>query len=212
MRVLASRIFKWTGCLGYQSACVLACGLVVGCAGKPNAANIELRKQNQALIEQLATLEARHRQDQATIQMYEGGTPTVPVLPAERMNELYTVDDLRLGRLTGWADVDPKIDGEDGLKIYVVPLDAADDELKAAGAFKVEAFDLSAEQTRVGEWNFSIDQARACWNGSGLLYEYVLPCPGHGALPKGELTLKITFTDAMTQRVHTVQKVIKKTP
>jgi hypothetical protein len=182
-----------------------------GCGGKPNAANIELRRQNQALHEQIASLSVQRKQDQLTIQQLESSMPTVPILPAERMNELYTVADLQLGRLTGWADLDPKTEGDDGLKIYVVPVDASGDELKAAGSFKIEAFDLSARETRVGEWSFSVDRARAHWNGSGLLYEYVLPCPFKEVLSQTELTLKVTFTDALTQRVYTVQKLIKKT-
>ncbi len=212
MHAVASRILKWTGCLSYQSACVLVLLAVVGCGGKPNAANIQLRRQNEELTSQIFTLEARHKQDQATIKALEGSMPTVPVLPAERMNELFTVADLQLGRLTGWADLDPKTEGDDGLKIYVVPVDAAGDELKAAGSFKIEVFDLSAKDTRVGDWEFSVDRARACWNGSGLLYEYVLPCPFKGEIPDAELTIKITFTDTLTQRVLTKQKVIQKTP
>ncbi len=190
---------------------ILTVGLLAtsGCGSKPNAANIQLRKQNQELSEHIASLEAERDAQFASLRMLEQGIPTVPILPAERINELFTAKSLKTRKLTGKADLDPAKAGDDGLKVYVVPIDASGDEIKAAGSFKVEAFDLSAPNTRVGEWNFSIDQSRATWNGSGLLYEYVLPCPFDAMPDASELTMKITFTDALTQRVLSLQQVVK---
>ncbi len=189
--------------------CVGCVGLVIlsGCATKPSAANIELRIQNQALSDQIQQLNQKVATLEGTLATMNASTPTVPVLPAERMNELFTVHSLKIGRLSGFADLP---ENKPGIKVYVVPLDASGDELKAAGAFIIEAFDLSAPDTRVGKWSFTVDQARASWLGSGLLYEYVLQCPLANPISAKELTLKITFTEALTQRVHTVQQVIRR--
>ena len=186
--------------------------LVAGCAGKPNAANIELRKQNETLATDIARLNTELNAREATIKTLEASTPTLPTLPAERLNELYTVHGLVLGRLTGGADLDPSNPGTDGLKIYVVPTDAAGDELKSAGSFKIEAFDLAAAEPRVGAWAFTVEEAKSNWNGSGLLYEYVLPCPFDSIPAHEEITIKVTFTDALTQRQTTEQKIVKLRP
>lgn len=204
-------VIEWTGCGIGRSFCLLGLIVGTGCASKPDAANIELRKQNQALLDRIRLLEARSQQDQATIRSLESRIPTVPVLPDERIRQLFTPADLKLGRLTGWATWTESGQARDGLKVYVVPLDADGDELKSAGAFRVEAFDLTKENPRIGRWDFSTEEARMLWYGSGLLYEYVLPCPFEVSVDASELTLRVTFTDLLTQRVIVKQSVIKKT-
>ncbi len=182
---------------------------VVGCGAKPSAVNIELRKKNEALASEIANLKTDLAARDSKIQSFEASIPTVPTLPSERLNELYTAHGLVLGRLTGGADLDPEKPGVDALKIYVVPIDASGDELKAAGTFKVEAFDLAAADPRVGMWEFSVEESKAHWNGSGLLYEYVLPCPFETLPAHNEITVKVTFTDALTQRQIVEQKIVK---
>ncbi|GIW77701.1 MAG: hypothetical protein KatS3mg104_2764 [Phycisphaerae bacterium] len=203
-------VIKRTGCRIGQSVCILGLVVGTGCASKPSAVNIELRKQNQALLDRIRLLEARSQQDQATIRVLESRMPTVPVLPEERIRQLFTPVDLKIGRLTGWATLNENGQSREGLKVYVVPLDTDGDELKSAGAFQVEAFDLTKPNPRVGRWDFGPEEARALWHGSGLLYEYVLPCPFESSVDSSELTLRITFTDLLTQRVIVKQSVIKR--
>jgi outer membrane murein-binding lipoprotein Lpp len=205
----------WTGRLSGQSACAFLAACVVGvacvgCAPKPNAANIELRKRNNDLSAQVAQLEAQVASQRDAIQRLEAsaasGATTVPTLPQDRVDQLFTAARLSIGRLSGWADLG---EGRQGLKLYVVPTDASGDEIKAAGSFVVEAFDLAADAPRLARWEFSVDEARALWTGSGLLYEYVLPCPMDAKPTSAELTVKITFVDALTQRRIAQQVQIK---
>ena len=78
------------------------------------------------------------------------------------------------------------------------------------GSFVVEAFDLAAPdgQRDVGKWEFPVDQAGKLWSGALLRYEYVLPCPFQKPPANAELTVKVTFTDELTSRVFTEQKVV----
>jgi hypothetical protein len=101
---------------------------------------------------------------------------------------------------------------DDGvLKVYVTPIDDAGHDLKAAGSFVVELFDLSkGDNARVGRWEFPLDQARQNWVGQALLYTYVLTLPWQQSRPEHpELTLKVRFTDALTGRTFETQKVIQ---
>ncbi len=185
--------------------------LLTGC-GRPSAANIELRRQNQELRDQLDALERQREADLATIRLLEGSRETLPTLPQERLDRLFTTHSLRFGRLTGGARLNRDASVDDALKVYVVPLDAARDELKAAGSFTVEAFDLAQpESPLVGRWTFDTEEAKKHWYGDALLYEYVLPCPLERAPAHEELTLRVTFVDELTQRTFEAQKIVRVT-
>ena len=183
----------------------------IGGCNTPNQANIELRKQNQTLQNQIDTLQRQHSADVADINALQSHATTVPVLPQKRLAELFTVHGLKFGRLTGGADLDPSKPGDEGLKIYITPIDEAGEQLKAAGAFTVEAFDLAnKDHPLVGSWRFPLSEAAHNWYGRALLYCYVLTCPWqHGPPAHADLTIKVTFTDALTQRYFIAQEIVK---
>jgi outer membrane murein-binding lipoprotein Lpp len=189
---------------------IIATALSSGCSS-PNAASIKVRRENQDLRNKVAELERRERAHLAQIRAMESKATTVPSLPNERIETLFTAHGLRFGRLTGGADLDPKQPGDDGLKIYVVPTDGQGQPIKAAGSFVVEAFDLAkGDNARVGHWEFPLDQAAKNWFGQAMLYTYVLPAPWQQQRPEhSELTIRVTFTDALTGRSFTEQKVVK---
>ncbi len=170
--------------------------LFIGCSS-PNTANIDLRKQVSQLQSQIDELNRRHNADQATIAGMKGAT-TVPSLSEDRLAQLFTTHDLKFGRLTGAE--------EDGLKVYVCPTDDDGQTLKAAGAFEIDAFDLAASgDTRIGQWTFDVDQARQNWYGQAMLYTYVLKCPWQHPPEHSDVTIRVTFTDALTGRKFTAR-------
>jgi hypothetical protein len=173
-----------------------------GCKG-PNAANIQLRKQNQELRAKVDDLERRHAADAAQLRAMEqrSGT-TVPSLGQDRLDQLFTTHGIELGRLTG-------INERGELKVYAYPTDESGQPVKAAGSFVVEAFDLSrGDNARIGRWEFSLAQARQNWVGQALIHSYVLPLPWQQRPEHSPLTLKVTFTDALTGRVFDAQKAV----
>jgi outer membrane murein-binding lipoprotein Lpp len=179
--------------------------LLAGCSS-PNKANINLRKQNAELRTQLENLQREHEADVAAIRAAEsrGGT-TVPALPSERLAELFTVHGIQFGKLTG---IDP--DRANALKAYVVPTDGVGEPIKAAGSFVVEAFDLAAgADVRLGRWEFPVRDAAKNWFGKGLLYTYVLPLPLEKTPGHGEITLRVMFTDGLTGREFSEQRIVK---
>jgi hypothetical protein len=189
---------------------VLALGVsLCGCT-HPSAANIELRKQNAGLRDQIAELNRQHDGDVATIRGLESSrATTVPTLSGEQLDHLFTVYGIQLGKLTGGADLDPQSSGDEGLKIYAAPIDQDGQPLKAAGAFTVEAFDLSDNGKKIGEWKFPVSDARKLWYGHAMLYTYVLTCPWQTIPSHESLTIKTTFIDELTGRIFEVQKPVK---
>src|SRR5580765_198359 len=77
-----------------------------GC-GSPNAANIELRKQNQDLTAEVTRLKTEQQGALQVIQGLRDAKGTVATLPTTRLARLYTTHGLNFGRLTGGANLDP---------------------------------------------------------------------------------------------------------
>lgn len=171
--------------VGLGVLAVLAAG---GC-GRPHAANIALRKENQALRDEVRQLRLMRQADIANRFMAVGETGS-----GVSLDRLFTAHGLRVGRLTG-------IYGQT-LRVFVVPTDQTGDLLKAAGSFEIRAFDLDlGERALVAAWRFTDTEAAAAWNGQLLQYGYVLECPLPAPIPPDEtLTVQIIFTDLLTGR------------
>ncbi|HMB95632.1 MAG TPA: hypothetical protein VKK61_06295 [Tepidisphaeraceae bacterium] len=183
--------------------------LSFGCTGTPNQPNIELRKQIQSMQAQIADLQRQHDADVATIRSLQQKIGTVPTLPQAELDKLFTVHGIEFGRLTGEANWDPNNPGDEGLKVYVVPIDDAGQPLKAAGSFVIEVFDLAKKSDNlVSKYKFEIDDAKKNWFGHALLYTYVFSCPWQHPPQHHDLTLRVTFHDELTQREFEAQKVI----
>jgi outer membrane murein-binding lipoprotein Lpp len=197
----------------FTALAILAGLTLTGCGSSPNKANIELRKQNQQLQAQIEDLNRRHDADQAAIRGLQAGATTIPVLPQDRLDELFTTAGLKFGILTGGYHPDPNQPGDTMLKVYVVPIDEQGDRLKAAGSFHVELFDLALKSdNRIGTWDFDLPTAKSDWYDCGLLEEYVLDCPWQTVPAHAKLLARVTFTDALTHRVFTVDKEVTVVP
>ena len=185
------------------------CGLLFG--GSPSAVNTQLRKEKDALKKQTEDLQQQLAAREVEVKALREQTSSLPTLSHERLSRLFTTHGLKLGRLTGGWDRDPRTPGDEGIMVHVSPLDEDGQALKAAGAFTIEAFDLAnPADTLVGRWTFDVQAARKSWRGNFLDYNYVLECPWQQKTPRhGELTLKVTFLDELTQTPFHAQQVVK---
>jgi hypothetical protein len=178
---------------------------ITGCGGNPSKANIELRKELQATQQQNADLKLQHESDLATISSLKERQNVVATLPEDRVGKLFTTHGIVFSRLT---TADQKM-----LKVYVTPTDDQAQRLKAAGAIVVEAFDLARpDNQRIGEWQFTTEEAKSKWNGEMMLYAYVLECPWQNAPGSSNVTVKVTFTDELTGRAFTAQRQLTPSP
>jgi hypothetical protein len=185
----------------------------VGCAGSPTAVNITLRKENQQLHKQIRQLQDQHEQDAALIAGLQRRSPTEKTLPPGELAKLFTTHGISFGRLTGGLQTNPNLPYDQGLKVFMVPIDQMNQPLKAAGGITVEAFDLAADHPRIGEWKFPVEQAAQNWYGYFLIdYYYVLSCPWQTAPQHGDLTIKVTFVDELTKIPFSAQELVHITP
>jgi hypothetical protein len=201
-------------CRGVCAAAAMAAMLLIsGCGGGASRANIELRRQNHQLQDNIDQLKRQDQADKATIHALQQGATTVPSLPQDQIDQLFTVAGLKFGRLTGGDRPDPNKAGDTMLKVYVVPVDKDDDVIKAAGSFHVELFDLAlSSDNRIGQWDFPLDVARAHWYSGAFMYTYVLDCPWQSPPTHSKLLARVTFTDALTHRVLTVDREVTVQP
>ena len=75
----------------------LSCATVAGCGG-PNAANIELRKQNQMLAAQIQKLDQQHEGDLRVIKGLRERQGSVPTLTTTRLADLFTTHSIEFTR------------------------------------------------------------------------------------------------------------------
>jgi len=180
-----------------------------GCKS-PSKANIELRKQNTALRDEVASLKTAQDDAADAIRRLESNATTVPVLPHDRLGKLFTAHGLKLGKLTGGWDADRSKPGDEGLQIFCVPTDQDGDEFKAAGNFVVEAFDLSRSgEVRLGRWEIPREQASKKWLSNALQYGYIFELPWQTVPTGDQVTVRVAFTDELTARSFTAQRVVK---
>jgi len=196
--------------LPLMTGAVVAGSLLLGAGcSTPSKANIELRKQIQQLERDNKELVRQHASDQRVIEGLRDRVGTIPTLPTSRLARLFIVQGIEFGRLTGGADLDPQKPGDEGLAVYVFPIDQNGDKLKAAGSFDIWAFDLAEpKDSLVGHWHFDVQQAMQGWNGTLLEYSYALICPWQKAPKHADLTVKVTFLDELTQTPFTAQRVV----
>src|SRR4051794_16464416 len=80
---------------------VIGVCLTAGCIGKPNQANVQLRKENQELHDQISTLRQERDAARAAVTGMSAQATTLPSLPPDRLAKLFTTTGIELGRLTG---------------------------------------------------------------------------------------------------------------
>ena len=138
--------------------CILlvACLAAAGCEPPPSprwAHRIqELRDENAGLQRELDQARGQQEQDQQQIRQLEALGP-------RRIEQLFTVDRIEIGRYSGGADTDARA-GDDVVRVLLKPIDRDGHALKAAGEAHVQIYDLAADPARnlLHECRIGVDQ------------------------------------------------------
>lgn len=197
------RSFIWSLVIG-TSLVIGHWSLVIFLTGcrSPDKVNVQLRKDKQQLEEQIAGLQQQLQAANARVSGFEAQRGSLPTLPQDRLDKLFTVHGIKLGRLTGG---DPSNDkgADEGLKVYLSPVDETGEALKATGAVEIEAFDLSlGGDNRIGHWAIDSASLRARWRSLGSFRTFVIECPWQKRPQHSKLAVKVTFHDELTGRVY----------
>jgi hypothetical protein len=119
---------------------------------------------------------------------------------------------LSFGSLTGGYKQNEGDQQYSGVAVYVTPTDDDGQTLKAAGSFDITVFDLAVpEKPLVAHKTFSLEEAKAAWNGRAMLYGYVLKVPFTAQPQHPSLLVRVEFTDALTGRKIVGEKKVNLT-
>ncbi len=168
--------------------------------------NDTLRQEKTELTYQIKQSKEKNKQLSKQIEVLAGLKPGV------KLENLYDLQRIKITRYTGLYDKDN--DGQkEKLIVYIQPIDEEGDIVKATGAVDVQLWDLNKEdgQALLGTWRVEPDELKKLWFATILIINYRLTFDIADITTDLEepLTVKVTFTDYLTGKVCTEQKVIK---
>lgn len=158
--------------------------------------NRDLTRRNQELEETIG-----HQNDQIA---------ELQKLGDKRLDKLFYVADLELGRRCGGVDKDNK-PGDEGVIVYFQPVDRDGHVIKAAGEATVQLYDLAnpPAQNLIGEYHWSVDELGSTWAGGFLgSSQFSLLCPCAGPPAHEQITIRATFVDYLTGKTFTATKTV----
>jgi hypothetical protein len=202
------RILYPVSCVLYSASCIL---LIAGCQkaddGSSLAVQIEqLTLEKQQLQEQIARSESEKEQLKEQLQTLSGLPEGV------RLENMYSLERIKIGRLSGFFDKDD--DGKrETLIVYVAPIDNDGDGIKATGSMNVQLWDLNkpGSEAMLGEWDIPPGELKKVWFKTIMAVNYRLTFDVSDKVESFDepLTAKVSFTDYLSGKVFEDQKVIK---
>jgi hypothetical protein len=129
-------------------------------------------------------------------------------LAGVELSDLFVVDRIVLVSRTGGTDFDGQ-PGDDGVTVYVQPVDAVGDVIKAAGQFTIQLADLTTpgQPRELGTYIFDKrDVLETAWYGGMLTNHYTFKCefpPQVARSPSREVYVRVTFLDWLTGKEFT---------
>jgi hypothetical protein len=199
------KIHRW---IVFPQLMVLA-ALLAGCADqtpdkliKCQNENIELKDRNEKLHKDLVAAEQTIRQQDQQIKNLEKLGPA-------RIDQLTHVDHIDLDRQT--LGYDENHDGyDDGIAIYLRPIDSAGHTVKVAGSLRVKLFQLDGDEPKlIGQCDFPADALSKDWAGRLWTNHYAVRCPFKTQPTTANITAQVEFTELLTGKPFLAQKLIE---
>ena len=166
----------------------------------------QLTQQNELLQEQVGQSKTENKKLREQVQILLG-------LPEDvRLENLYSVEQIKIGRLSGFFDKDK--DGKrEKMIVYMTPVDKEGDGIKATGAPNVQLWDLNKAngEALLGEWDVAPDELKKAWFKTliAVNYRLVFNLPDTVKSFDEQLTVRIAFTDYLTGKIFKAQMAIK---
>jgi hypothetical protein len=153
------------------------------------------------------TLKVQHLQEETT-RLSEQVATLSGLDETVRLQDLDTLDKIRIGKRTGFYDLDE--DGRnDTLTVYIEPLDTSQDYVKAAGLVEVQLWNLNAasDGAKLASWSLAPGDIKDHWGGHIFASYYRLTFPVADILSgqETELTVKVQFTDLLSGKTASDQ-------
>ncbi len=185
---------------------------VVGCGPTPR--EIELEKQVNAKTVEIIELNDRLMSRDARIHVLTGQLQNVVGRGEAGGKPVFEITEVQLLDITSGVDIDGE-PGDDGVVIYVRPVDQDGDTLKRAGEIRIKLLDNSGigqpkliSQVVVND----PEQVRRAWYGKFWTdyFKLTVPfAPGARLVPGHEIDVHVTFVEFATGRTFSARRAIK---
>ncbi len=187
-------------------------GGLVGCGPTPR--EIELERLVTAKTVEIIELNDRLATRDAKIHALTGRVDKLTGLGDRGGRPFFEITELHLLDITSGVDLDDN-PGDDGVAIYIRPVDRDGDTLKRAGEMRVKLLDNSAiGQPKVISQVVVNDpeKIRKSWYGKFWTdyFKIIVPfAPGAKLVPGHEIDVHVTFIELATGKTFTARKAIK---
>jgi hypothetical protein len=183
---------------------------LAGCGiGSERKSPAELKAEK--LRQEKATLTGDVQQYQAEIEQLRAQIRALSALPQDQRGNPYELMALRIARLSNFFDKNS--DGkQEKLIVYIQPVDAEGDIVKAAGTVSVQLWNLNNPngEAMLGQWKVEPAELRKLWFDSfSTGYRLTFDRPKAVGVFSQPLTIKVTFTDYLTGQSFRAQQVIE---
>lgn len=163
--------------------------------GQANAKIAQLEKQ-------VSTLKAQVKTKDEQIKNLQG-------MDKNRLDSLVKVDGIKISSYTGGVSRNGQ-SGQDSIKVIFNPIDKDGDKLKAAGNVSISLFDLKAKtRNKLAIFDFTPHEALKNWAGGPLTNHYSFTLPLPKTFKGGQVTVLVIFTDILTGKSHSAQRICK---
>jgi hypothetical protein len=199
---MTNRFNCWRG--APLASLLLAAVLSLGC--QPPA-EVTLRKEVSELRETIKKKDGELATQKATIDQLEKQLEVARGLSEADLKLIYYPVKLEIERLSGGESYDNK-PGDDGVTVFLRPIDRDGDAIKVAGSIRIQLYDLAAppDQNLIGEYYIPVEQSGKLWYGQLCTYHYAIKCPFPNGPPKHtEVTIRAILVDYLTKRVVSAQ-------
>lgn len=193
----------------------IACGLallsVSGCLDAVSGEKFrDTQRQLQLVREQVTRLESRLTEQQQTIRTLRSQIAQLRGMDDEQMLEQLVVPvRVELASLSGGYDTDGK-PGDDGILLFLRPVDRDGHAIKAAGSLEVTIYDLNMppDHNLVARYSFAPEALRELWYGRLMTHHFSVRCPWPSDYVPAhdKLTAHVVFTDLLTGQELSVQE------
>jgi hypothetical protein len=187
--------------------------IFTGCAATvPVKSFNEVQLKLQQTQEQLKKLEVELAAQQQANKNLQQQIAEVRNIKGDPTEELIVPVKIQLERMSGGYDTDGKT-GDDGIVLYIQPIDRDGHVVKASGTLKITLYDLAApiNQNVIAEYNFDAKTTRSLWYGRLWTSHYTVKCPWPEGKPPAhnKITANVIFTDQLTGKPMEAQQVFE---
>lgn len=183
---------------------------LAGCDGLRHATGDSERTQVQQLRDTVATQARQIEMQRSEIDELSQRLQRMQQMsPEQKLELLPHVVRVQLASLSGGYD-DNRDGIDDGIVLYLAPVDSEGDVIKAAGSVQVRLLDLTAppERQTVGSVSLDAKALRGLWFGKlGSHFSIKVPWAGNAQRPPAKsITALLSFQDYLTGQVFSVQQ------